>query len=728
MSKKTTKRALAMSFVSVFLCVCMLVGTTFAWFTDSVTSENNIIKAGTLDVTMEWKDATANGAQQTYKDASTGAIFDYAKWEPGYVAAKNVKISNEGTLALKYKLNIVPSVTPAAGEANLADVIEVYFADSAVTSDRNLTGLTKVGTLSALMADADGAAYGYLLAGSSTEVTIALKMQETADNKYQDLSVGDGFKVQLLATQKDAEFDSFDNTYDQFADYDGEISTAATLAAALAKGGTYKLTGDIVVDETVEIPANVSVNLDLGGKTITSSVTAIKNSGILNIVGGTMENTKTNGGAVINNAGTLTLDDVTINGAPIDATGYPAYAVITSGKLTVEDGTTIDTNRGAISMSDGAEVVINGGNLKVSDDADGRNMTLHTIYAYGYNSKLTINGGFFEQNHTSTGGASVICPAGATINVYGGDFRDAMDDSIWTSTGNFQNYMGYGDTLVKVYGGTYDDMTHQRWLAPGYVSVDNGDGTYTVSMTQATVNDAITNAANNGTPVTLSAGNYVMPDSFNGAGADLQGKTLTIKGTKDTVIDVSNVDTRDQFVTGATMVFDGVTLNFNDGSGNIYMGFANTASLTYKNCKITGMQFLYGENVTFENCVIDSSANTGEPHAVWTYGAKNVTFTDCEFIYGDRAVNCYKDQDIDGGKQVVNFKNCTFTTTKNDSEGAVEINSSAFSVGIEVNMDGCTAPAKGDMVFISKWDGTNGAMTTINVNGTKIDNATVDHN
>ena len=224
--------------------------------------------------------------------------------------------------------------------------------------------------------------------------------------------------------------------------------------------------------------------------------------------------------------------------------------------------------------------------------------------------------------------------------------------------------------------------------------------------------------------VVLTNGDFQMPD---GSDTLLQGQELTIVGTEDTVIDVSNVDTNDQFVTGATLVFEGVTLNFNDGSGNIYMGLANTANLIYRDCHITGMQFLYGENVTFENCVIDSSANTGEPHSVWTYGAKNVNFIECDFIYGDRAVNCYKDQDIDGGKQVVNFKNCTFTTTSATSEGAVEINSSAFSVGIEVNMDGCTAPANGDMVFISKWDGTDGAMTTINVNGVKIDNATVDH-
>lgn len=215
------------------------------------------------------------------------------------------------------------------------------------------------------------------------------------------------------------------------------------------------------------------------------------------------------------------------------------------------------------------------------------------------------------------------------------------------------------------------------------------------------------------TSIKLAAGNYEMPDGSEYV--NLQGKTLTITGTKETVIDVSNVDTRDQFVTGATMSFEGVTLNFHDGSGFIYMGFANTASLTYKDCHIKGLQFLSGENVTFEDCVLDSRSNTGEPHAVWTYGAKNISFTKCDFYYGNRAINCYKDQDIDGGKQVVNFKECKFITDATDSEGGVEINSSAFSVGIVVNMEGCTAPAYGEMAYVSPWDSNNGAKTTINI-------------
>lgn len=246
----------------------------------------------------------------------------------------------------------------------------------------------------------------------------------------------------------------------------------------------------------------------------------------------------------------------------------------------------------------------------------------------------------------------------------------------------------------------------------------NNDGTVYGRMTEAgslsnsgiqyvATTEKFKNAIEKGvTDVCLYAGNYEMPEP------DLRGKTLTISGTKNTVIDASNVDARDQFVTGATLVFEGVTLNF--GVEN-YMGFANTSSLTFKNCKITGLQFLYGENVTFENCEFDSSANTKEPHAVWTYGAKNVNFIDCKFTYGNRGINCYSDNDVPGGKQVVNFTNCTFTTTDANSEGAVEINSSFFSVGIEVNMEGCTAPAHGQMAYISQYDSTNGEKTTINI-------------
>ena len=101
MKAKTTRRALLMSALSLLLCVSMLVGTTFAWFTDSVTSAGNIIKSGTLEVSMMWAYGKENPATTTWTDAAEGAIFNSDKWEPGYTEARHIAVKNEGTLALK---------------------------------------------------------------------------------------------------------------------------------------------------------------------------------------------------------------------------------------------------------------------------------------------------------------------------------------------------------------------------------------------------------------------------------------------------------------------------------------------------------------------------------------------------------------------------------------------------------------------------------------------------
>ena len=223
--KRTTKRALLLSALSILMCVSMLIGTTYAWFTDSVTSAGNIIKSGTLDVEMYWKDATTTGKQTTYKDASEGAIFNYDKWEPGYVEAKNIKISNVGTLALKYKLNVLPTGTVS----ELANVIDVYFAEGEITlANRAMTELTKIGTLSEVLAGMPANVSGDLEANTADTVTIALKMQESAGNEYQNKEIGSQFAIQLLATQLTSEFDSFDDQYDvnaAFSLWDGTVPT-----------------------------------------------------------------------------------------------------------------------------------------------------------------------------------------------------------------------------------------------------------------------------------------------------------------------------------------------------------------------------------------------------------------------------------------------------------------------------------------------------------------------
>ena len=671
MSKKTTKRALAMSFVSVFLCVCMLVGTTFAWFTDSVTSSENIIKSGTLDVEMYW--AKGNEAVPTtdagWTNAASGAIFNYDKWEPGYVDVKHIQIKNNGTLALKYQLSIIPNGVVS----ELANVIDVYFIDPAQqVADRTaLTDTYKIGTLAQVLAGMPASTSAEMLSGDVDTVTIALKMQETADNKYQNKSIGSAFAVQLLATQLTYEKDSFDDLYDQNAGYAVEVNSADALADALRGGGLVKLTGDIAVSESMTIPAGVTVNLDLNGQTITAAMekgdgALLANKGTLNIVGGTMENTTENGDSVINNEGTLTLDDVTIVGAPIGTTGYPAYAVYSTGKLTIEEGTSITSDRGALNVS--GETVINGGDFEVTAAASSRSLTCHTVYASG--STLTINGGSFENNYSGVSGASVICPAGSTIEINGGTFRDAVDDtSNFNNTANIQNYMGYGKPII-VRGGSFDDNTFQSHVAFGYEATDNGDGTWIVGPKNWIVG-----------PKKISASNATAAITAGGALELTEDVTYGSPINNDTTIDLNG--------------------NTFEATGSYTLG--NNADLT-----MTGGD--YEVNSTFGH--VDVRPDTAEGSVVtfedvdFTSNYKNKTFGTCT----DRLVSVVEVTPATAdGHVVAVFRNCTFNNAKVYFEGM-----SGKTGSFEAIFENCTFTALTSSAPIEVMNYIEGTITVKN--------------
>lgn len=226
---KSTKRALLLSVLSLFTCVAMLMGTTFAWFTDSVTSGKNVIQAGDLDIDLEYAEGTADPASDSvWADASDATIFNYTLWEPGYAQVKHVKIANVGSLALTYQLAIV-----ADGDAGaLADVLDVYAISPAaqVTSRDQLTDACKIGTLAEVLADGELDLSGNLMPKGSKDasgndatyentLTIGVKMQESAGNEYQGLSIGNGFTVVVKAAQYTYEKDSFDDQYDKDAEY-----------------------------------------------------------------------------------------------------------------------------------------------------------------------------------------------------------------------------------------------------------------------------------------------------------------------------------------------------------------------------------------------------------------------------------------------------------------------------------------------------------------------------
>ena len=271
---KSTKHSIYTSLISLLLCISMLMGTTFAWFTDLVSSNGNVIQTGNLDAQMFWSDEFISADADGWRDAENQAVFTHNNWEPGYTDLKYVKIHNGGSLNLKWKL----TVEADGPVTELADVIDVYYVNPAANEITTLVGLESVGTLTEVISEKTNNT-GSLIPGQSAILAIAFHMQEDAGNKYQNLSLcTNGFSLKLIATQETGEFDSFGDNYDNEADWDegtknfsasAPLSQVPIIYGALASGITIGGANGV----SASIPAKVKVaddatSLDLAVKTV----------------------------------------------------------------------------------------------------------------------------------------------------------------------------------------------------------------------------------------------------------------------------------------------------------------------------------------------------------------------------------------------------------------------------------------------------------------------------
>ena len=204
-NRKSTKRALLGSVMAMVLCLAMLVGATFAWFTDTASTNVNKIQAGNLDVALEMQNADGKWV------SAEGKTLDFVKaadakgeailWEPDCTyELPALRIRNNGNLALKYKV----AITGINGSAKLNTVIDWTIGDVAMGTEQHLA------------------------AGESNAFTIKGHMWESAGNDYMNESI-DGIAITVVATQDTVESDSFNNTYDASATYPvvavGDVNT-----------------------------------------------------------------------------------------------------------------------------------------------------------------------------------------------------------------------------------------------------------------------------------------------------------------------------------------------------------------------------------------------------------------------------------------------------------------------------------------------------------------------
>ena len=308
-SSKSTKRALLTSVLAILMCVAMLIGTTFAWFTDTASTGVNKIVSGNLKVDIIGANSDSHIEKLDFTKA-TGAGGENLLWEPGCrYLTDGFRIANKGNLALKWKAeinkdNIVNGkAAPTAKDGkSLLDVIDFYVVTS---TDENAEAVAIENFV------------GNLKKTETSEVYyIKGVMQTTAGNDYQDLTL-EGIAITVVATQDTVENDSFNNQYDKDAPLDFvPVSTAAELKSVFANaaGGDVNvfLTDDIdlgadntlmIVDENSDIG---DINIQANGHTVKNAVAGAR---VLQIAKSDTARTITITGAKIVSEGAVTSNE-----------------------------------------------------------------------------------------------------------------------------------------------------------------------------------------------------------------------------------------------------------------------------------------------------------------------------------------------------------------------------------------------------------------------------------
>ena len=222
-----------------------------------------------------------------------------------------------------------------------------------------------------------------------------------------------------------------------------------------------------------------------------------------------------------------------------------------------------------------------------------------------------------------------------------------------------------------------------------------------------TLAEAVTAATDENNVILLGDGTYSTADL---RGLTAKGLTLKCAGAS-VVLQMSGSIT----LADKDMVFEGITLETPNAD---YTGFQHVNTVKYSGCTIKNKLFLYGNEETFDNCKF---VNNGDYH-VWTYGAKNVTFNNCQF--GDYGKSLLVYNETNNLVQTVNINNCKFKGTPVEGKAAVEIDASLLAVGqgfytININNSTVEGFASGSVSKNNLWNAKKGDQYAVYVDGVK---------
>ena len=486
-SSKSTKRALISSTLAILMCVAMLIGTTFAWFTDTASTAVNKIQTGNLDMEVEY---TLDGENWNDLDGATD-IFQKGLWEPGHSEVVGLKIHNAGNLALKYSIsmniaNETKGINKAGDEFALSDYLKVKTSTSGGTigaglvaaafGSRNMSKTWQEVDFKAVNAIAVDVPQPVVSATYPDQYyVIKVYMPEEVGNEANAISVDKTpsieFGINVVATQDTVERDSFGSDYDKDATY--PVVDAADLAASVA---------DLATAGNKNVVVSVAQNMDntAGIKTAKgNTLTMDLNGKTLGVSTGTgSPNTTTNGMQLLQGS-TVTLKNGTYKANQGgDLNHNIAILIQNYSNLTIED-CTLDMRDANDSAGNSARTTYalstNCGKVVIKGDT---NITARTDN--NGNKEYALDVMHWENTGYEAEGTSVTFDETMTGIVDG-----KIDVYCYSDSGVVKPVVDGGATLT-IMGGTFvnSGLTLEQFKAfvpAGYTVTTNADGSFTVS-------------------------------------------------------------------------------------------------------------------------------------------------------------------------------------------------------------------------------------------------------
>ena len=384
-NKRATKRALLTSVMALVMCVVMLVGTTFAWFTDTASTGVNKIQAGNLDIELQMKDKEGNWVNAEGKtlpflvEGKIPTEGTQILWEPGctyYVPA--VRVLNKGNLAVKFEYVInALGVTGKLADA-LSPVFKIFDAEG------------KMIDIPDDMVDPFGELIILKPGEASPAWSFGYHMDENAGNEYQN-ATATGMYLTVVATQATYEKDSISDQYDKDATY--PVVEAADLTEKLNELTDGSV---ITVDGTVDTALTISKPVTIHNLTATAPVTIASNGVTLN--GANIEYKAEKESALVVKSGVtdVTITNSTITAATGRAGSHTAVSLPVSGKV-VFTGNTVTNDYNGVEFGQGTTEALGGGSVIANNVFKNIGNNAISIYRVAAGATVTIENNTFDK-------------------------------------------------------------------------------------------------------------------------------------------------------------------------------------------------------------------------------------------------------------------------------------------------------------------------------------------